>query len=89
MSDQALHFTTVAIAVYDPALATLTYATAGHPAPVVLGDAVGEPVYGAASPALGWGFPTGLRQTILPFPAGSRACFFSDGVTEARTPARL
>ena len=63
-------FTTVAIAIYDPASATLTYATAGHPAPVVLGDDAGEPVFGAASPALGWGLPTGLRQTTLPFGAG-------------------
>jgi len=82
-------FTTVAIAVYDPDLATLTYATAGHPAPVVLGEGAVEPVYGPASPALGWGLPTGLRQTVLPFPAGTRACFFSDGVTEARTPEGL
>lgn len=82
-------FTTVAIGVYDPDSATLTYATAGHPAPVVLGEAATEPVYGVASPALGWGLPTGLRQTILPFPAGTRACFFSDGVTEARTTKGL
>jgi len=82
-------FTTVAIAVYDPDLATLTYATAGHPAPVVLGEGAAEPVYGPASPALGWGLATGLRQTVLPFPAGTRACFFSDGVTEARTPEGL
>ncbi|HET9105091.1 MAG TPA: SpoIIE family protein phosphatase [Solirubrobacteraceae bacterium] len=78
-------FTTVAIAIYDPASATLTYATAGHPPPVVLGADVGDPVAGSASPALGWGLPTGLRQTTLAFGAGSRACFFSDGVTEART----
>ncbi len=82
-------FTSVAIAVYDPGLATLTYATAGHPAPVVLGEGAAEPVYGPASPALGWGLATGLRQTVLPFPAGTRACFFSDGVTEARTPEGL
>ena len=82
-------FTTVAIAIHDPASATLTYATAGHPAPVVLGDDVGDVIIGAASPALGWGLPTGLRQTTLPFGAGARACFFSDGVTEARTPDGL
>jgi len=77
-------FTTVAIAVYNAGSATLTYATAGHPAPLLLGSDVYEPVTVCASPALGWGAPTGRRQTTVPFPEGARACFFSDGVTEAR-----
>jgi hypothetical protein len=76
-------FTTVAIAVYDAGSATLTYATAGHPAPLLLGSDAHEPVTVCASPALGWGAPTGRRQTTVPFGEGARACFFSDGVTEA------
>lgn len=76
-------FTTVAIAVYNAGSATLTWATAGHPAPLLLGSDVHEPVTVCASPALGWGAPTGRRQTTVPFPEGARACFFSDGVTEA------
>ena len=76
-------FTTVAIAVYNAGSATLTWATAGHPAPLLLGSDVREPVTVCASPALGWGAPTGRRQTTVPFGEGARACFFSDGVTEA------
>lgn len=78
-------FTTVVIAVYDPAAASLSYATAGHPPPIVVNPALYEPVMCCASPALGWGFPTGARQTIVPFASGSRACFFTDGLAEAPT----
>ncbi len=78
-------FATVVIGVYDARAATLTYATAGHPDPVVLGSSPHEPLTGFASPALGWGSSTGRRQTTLPFSDRTRACFFSDGVTEVRT----
>lgn len=78
-------FTTVAIAIYDKHAAALTYATAGHPIPLTLGGPALEPVSTCASPALGWGVPTGRRQTTIPFSKGMSACFFSDGLTEART----
>ncbi|HET8980544.1 MAG TPA: PP2C family protein-serine/threonine phosphatase [Solirubrobacteraceae bacterium] len=77
-------FTTVAVAVHDADAATLTYATAGHPAPLLAGPGAHEPLTRCASPALGWGAPTGRRQTSISFPQGARACFFTDGVTEAR-----
>jgi hypothetical protein len=80
--DDAL-FTTVAVAVYDRSASTMTYATAGHPPPIMLGPAAHRPV-SVASPALGWGEPTGRRQTTVPFAEGAEACFFSDGVTEVR-----
>lgn len=83
-ADEEALFATVGIAVYDPAAATLTYATAGHPPPLLFGPAAHEPLSSCASPALGWGEPTGRRQTTVPFPEGARACFFSDGVTEVR-----
>ncbi|HWE09226.1 MAG TPA: SpoIIE family protein phosphatase [Solirubrobacteraceae bacterium] len=82
-------FTTVAVAVHDAGASTLTYATAGHPAPVLLGSGAHEPLTRCASPALGWGVATGRRQTTVPFPDGARACFFTDGVTEARVEGEL
>jgi hypothetical protein len=83
-ADEDALFATVAVAVYDANAATLTYATAGHPPPLLLGQAAHEPLSSCASPALGWGEPTGRRQTTVPFSKGARACFFSDGVTEVR-----
>jgi hypothetical protein len=80
--DDAL-FTTVAVAVYDRSASTMTYASAGHPPPIMLGPAAHRPL-SIASPPLGWGEPTGRRQTTIPFGEGARACFFSDGVTELR-----
>ncbi|HEX8974956.1 MAG TPA: PP2C family protein-serine/threonine phosphatase, partial [Solirubrobacteraceae bacterium] len=85
--DDAL-FTTVAVAVYDRASSTMTYATAGHPPPIMLGPGAHEPL-SVASPAMGWGEPTGRRQTTVPFGEYARACFFSDGVTEVRVPDGL
>ncbi len=82
-------FTTVAIAVYDRDSATLTYASAGHPPPLLAGPGACEPLTANASPALGWGTPTGRRQTIVPFSAGAQACFFSDGVVETRVGTEL
>jgi hypothetical protein len=82
-------FTTVAVAVHDAASATLSYATAGHPAPVLVGPGAHAPLTRCASPALGWGVATGRRQTTIPFPEGARACFFTDGVTEARVDDAL
>jgi serine phosphatase RsbU (regulator of sigma subunit) len=77
-------FATVAIAIYDKHAASLTYATAGHPPPLMLHRSY-EPVITCASPAVGWGVATGRRQTTIPFSKGRSACFFSDGLTEART----
>jgi hypothetical protein len=82
-------FTTVAIAVYDSTTASLTYATAGHPPPLMLATAAPEPLEGWASPALGWGASAGRRQTTVPFPTGARACFFTDGLTEAQADGQL
>jgi hypothetical protein len=82
-ADAEALFTTVAVAVYDRSASMMTYASAGHPPPIMLGPAAHRPLL-SASPALGWGEPTGRRQTTIPFGEGARACFFSDGVTELR-----
>jgi hypothetical protein len=78
-------FATVILAVHDPATGSLTYASAGHPPPLVIGRRDHEPVTSAASPPLGVGERTGLRQSVVPLPPGSIACLFTDGLIEART----
>jgi Stage II sporulation protein E (SpoIIE) len=78
-------FVTALVAVHDAAAGTLSYASAGHPPPIVVSDAGFEPVLAATAPPLGVGASTGQRQTTLPFPRGAIACFYTDGLSEART----
>ncbi len=88
-------FATVLAAVYHPRERTLTYAAAGHPPPLVLGDpdasgslAAIAPVTACSAPPLGAGMRTGTRQTVVSIPGPARLCFHTDGVTEARVGER-
>ena len=86
LADPDAHFATVAAGVYDSAeVARLTYACAGHPAPIVLGpgarpcrsrSAARRPSAGAS--------PRVAARAASRCPAGRAVCFFTDGLTEAR-----
>jgi hypothetical protein len=89
-------FATVVAAIYHPRERTLTYASAGHPPPVVLGEppnsdcsAAIAPVTSCSAPPIGAGTRTGTRQTVVSIPGPARLCFHTDGVTEARIAGEL
>ncbi len=77
-------YATVAVGVYDARGNQLTYALAGHPPPILRGSWVHQPSTVCSSPPIGWGVPTGRRQSTLSLSAGGEVCFFSDGLIEAR-----
>jgi Stage II sporulation protein E (SpoIIE) len=67
-------FTTVVVAVHDPAAGTLTYAAAGHPPPIIVGPGAEELLSTGASPPIGVGLRTGVRETTVALPAGAVVC---------------
>ncbi len=52
------------------------------------GDASIAPITACSSPPLGAGQPTGTRQTVVSIPGEALACFYTDGVIEARVGRR-
>lgn len=83
-------FATVVVATYHPHERVLTYASAGHPPPIVVGgDAVVSAVTASAAPPIGTGMQTGTRQTVVSLPGAARVCFHTDGITEARVGSDL
>lgn len=77
-------FATVIAAIHDPSKGTLTYSSAGHPPPIVVGPSRHVPVTVSSAPPIGVGFSTGQRQTVLPMPEGTSVMIYSDGLLEAR-----
>jgi hypothetical protein len=86
---RGFRYATVALAVYDAHSGALTYASAGHPPPIMVGFRARRQPTSCASPPVGWGLPTGRRQTKISLPAGAEVCFFSDGLTDARRAGEL
>jgi serine phosphatase RsbU (regulator of sigma subunit) len=83
-NDPESALTTVVLAVYDPSNGSLTYACAGHEAPIVLGPGAYEPITTLSSPPVGGFMATGQRQTTITLTPGETVCFFTDGLVEAR-----
>jgi Stage II sporulation protein E (SpoIIE) len=86
-------FATVVAATYHPRDRVLVYACAGHPRPLVLGSSAEQSTVSAttvcSAPPIGVGMRTGTRQTVVSVPGQSQACFFTDGVVEARVGNEL
>jgi hypothetical protein len=78
-------FATVVLSIYDPRARTLTYACAGHPHPVLTGLAPDAGITACSAPPIGAGRVTGTRQTVIRIEGATVACFYTDGVIEART----
>jgi hypothetical protein len=81
-------FATVVLASYDPRKRLLTYSCAGHPHPIVRGLR-DIPITACSAPPVGMGSPTGTRQTVISIPGEAQACFYTDGVIEARVDGEL
>jgi hypothetical protein len=82
-------FATVVLATYQPRERRLVYAAAGHPPPLVAGSKSIDPITISSSPPIGTGQPTGRRQTVVSVPGQALACFYTDGVVEARVGQEL
>jgi Stage II sporulation protein E (SpoIIE) len=82
-------FATVVVAVHDPRAGTLTYATAAHAAPIILGPGAHEPLLTSVTTPLGAGGRPARRQTIVPFGRDAVACLLTDGAFEARVGEEL
>jgi sigma-B regulation protein RsbU (phosphoserine phosphatase) len=76
-------FVSLAFAVLDPARRALTYANAGHPAPLLLHADGRASRLTAGGPVLGVLAGARYEEGQLPLGPGDRLALFTDGVAEA------
>jgi serine phosphatase RsbU (regulator of sigma subunit) len=76
-------YATAVAALYDRDLHTVTFASAGHPGPIM--RTPGGDVFEFTSPGLMLGLRTGAENdtTVVPAPPGTTLVFFTDGLVEA------
>jgi hypothetical protein len=80
-------FATVIAAIYDHVAHAITYATAGHYPPLLVG-VDGELPRVAAAPPIGAGLGGTATDISLALAPGATVCFFTDGLVEARRAGR-
>lgn len=71
------------VATVDPATGEVEIASAGHPAPLLVGDGEATPVELLRRPLLGVGAPV-ARATRFVVPPGARLLLYTDGLVEKR-----
>lgn len=77
-------YASAALVIIDRAQSTLTYATAGHPPPLLIDAAGSVTLLDAANgPWLGVS-PSGSTEVIVPFPIGTQLVMYTDGLVERR-----
>jgi serine phosphatase RsbU (regulator of sigma subunit) len=80
-------FVSLVYAVLDPPAGTLTYANAGHPAPVLLRADGGVKRMVRGGPVLGVVPDADYEEGVLALSPGDRLVLFTDGITEAARAA--
>jgi sigma-B regulation protein RsbU (phosphoserine phosphatase) len=81
-----LAYVTAVFALIDPAAGTLTYASAGHPSPIVVRKGPTLESLDERGMVLGFMPDVTYAATVHEFGAGERVVFYTDGITEASRP---
>jgi sigma-B regulation protein RsbU (phosphoserine phosphatase) len=76
-------FVSLVYAVLDPARESVTYANAGHPAPLLLSADGQARRLAAGGPVLGVVADVAYAEATLPLGRGDRLVLFTDGIVEA------